>query len=844
MTTRYNYIHFLSEFWSKYYEDADILDAALSAHTTNIKDSYFSFLQRALPANIANYPIFKEKFWNTIEIIFEESRTLDQYGNVTDIPSLVEFIEYPLDEPYAHIPFLYNTVFDPSKIYKGSKDIKELTENVESGDLIINQKYLNQSEYELTTNSQIIGPYKTFFAISKNYTRAGGAGKVVKAFDYIIKRIEIKNETNLSKKIKSSVLFKVDSDPYYSPDVAKRKTENSKTSMILFAPKAFIDDQELFKIFGDIIGVYSISSTEYRNLLDGLRQLYLKGPSIAVMNAALNLSSGYPAARTNEEIIKVEVQKFKFILYSNQNNIYELPRKEVSEVIINNVGEMELKKRALPRLKFDSEIVNSASGVIQNKCFYLPDLTDDKWEYKTFNVSWKVRKLDTFIDDLKIVDYINEDKWWQKKINSKLLSDIIEIDHTKRSDPFIINYLFERYLKYNTFGVFIDLRVLGEFNVLKDFFKIISDTKPRQKRFLISESDIRVYSEVNLQNVDATKVNIIPYFLVEDIIDMIPVVGMNLIGLPNGSIDEMDVITLGMPLEDIGFNYDIVNKKILIRALLDDNNNPLPGTIFSNVNIINDIEEYTLGQEDAYLGMIPFEGLSDRINVNLRDLNSDLETCLFFITFYINTILDFSGNNNKLLSKDPEYITSYRPNFKAIVLNNKCIDSDFTNDINFKDSFYFAFNIKFNNLVNKKALFRFYHNDNLDNSRLNVYTYNNKLRIELFDSVLNSSLLYESSSIFNTTNYGHTFFMFNSDTKTATLRYNFQSVTLNLINENNNITDINNFTSLRATEESLNIGQSGDSQTQNGNFILNDFVFGLGIVDNTYITKLETHSGL
>lgn len=72
----------------------------------------------------------------------------------------------------------------------------------------------------------------------------------------------------------------------------------------LWAPDASVDKYHLYNNFGYLINRFSPSSEAYRSFIRGVFQLYIMGPALARIEAALNVISGYAVIRDNGEILE------------------------------------------------------------------------------------------------------------------------------------------------------------------------------------------------------------------------------------------------------------------------------------------------------------------------------------------------------------------------------------------------------------------------------------------------------------------------------------------------------------------------------------------------------------
>lgn len=820
MGYKIRYLQYLSNFWTMYYEDYHLLDASLYASAEKIKSLYFAFLQRHLPRPVLEFPIFKESFWNVLELKYEDSKAIDSEGNIVADPSQVEFISYPLDEPYAEVPYLYDIIYKPNVILK-SGTISELTTDIPSGGLVVKEQYLNEHSTAIINNGISIPAYTKFFAGDETYTGGNDSGKVVRAKDFYIKRVSQINPQTNEVEVKSSIWFKIDSDPYFNPDIPKRQKNNSNdTYMTFYAPKVFLDHQELYKYYGAILDIFSISSKEYRDLLAGLYKLYLKGPTQRMINSALNLASGYPSAFANEIVVKVVVTKDFFYLHTEQANIYEIERKEIQEYNINDSGALEVKHRAIPKLKLSGKQVQLTDGTLteKNKDFYYPDqeVPEPVFGYGEYNVFSPVKKFDTFIDNLKIVDYNSEQYWWRAQTIKRLLEDIVDLSSNKRSNQFIINYLFEHYLKYNTFGVFIDINVLREFNVLQDFFQIINDVKPTGTRFIVSENDVTVVSEDSSQVTDS--VDILPYFYIIEDERIRYKVGMRVRGASDGLYNSIGSIKLGMRIKNLGNTHDLLKLSVLMKSDIDLSGNPTKYSISSTY----DTESYSsllLGRSGARLGRL--KGIMEKVILNWVDKRITPQSIFWYPFFETSEIKSRSANLKKfpLNLYNTEWVEGYNLDnngLKFLPENNSCAYVEYHPDLN-SNSFSINWTMKYNDINEDQILFDRFSSLDVFNSSFLVALVGNKLRIYILDVNTDGELVpsplclvYESdNTLFDVDNVFNSEFSWDYDTKTMALRVNKVDVDISLLTSEDYFhSDKDNMGLTRKSTEPFMIGKA------------------------------------
>lgn len=419
-----SFITQLSDFWVNFYQDYPVLDAHLNSVSEVVKNHYFRVLQKELPQFLDNYPIFREEFWNIIEL---DSNNIE----IVKKEDGREFFAYALDEAYANVPFLYNIIYSPTVVLRQGED------------------YLIERKLNPLADSAELAEIP------------------------IVSRILFKRKEGLSN-----------GDPFTNNSIPKRVTDDNRLIMALYAPKSFIDDGDLNKEWGHLLSDFNeISSDEYAMFLEGLLRLYVLGPSVNNLNAGLTLAAGYPVAREDDVIISVELYIDKaldineFILTSAKGRTYTVKRKIVDFYKQDTVNP-QLIKQVLPTLKLtstDFSNPNLAEGV-----------------YETY---FPVKRGDSFISDIRISDSLTEPYWWRSKSGSLSQAIVSTMSDQLRTDRDTIDFLFDNYLKFNTFGVFIDYRVLRpELQLSNKFLNLMLEIKPTFKSFLVYENDLQIVS--------------------------------------------------------------------------------------------------------------------------------------------------------------------------------------------------------------------------------------------------------------------------------------------------------------------------------------------------------------
>lgn len=204
---------------------------------------------------------------------------------------------------------------------------------------------------------------------------------------------------------------------------SKRPTPTGSSEYALWLTDAILDEQLMYKHFGSILGVKpEVSSEQFSDFIYGLYYLYLKGPTLRVLEQGLNLVLGIPLPRSSSTVldirIKVDTNQY-FIITDNEQ--YLLPTGINPAVAIG-----------------DTIGIGTTLG---------------KW--------------------VEVKDFITDGKWW---INVGIPSTIIPIRPLSQLDRFALegtrfDQMMTEYLFRNTFLISINV---GAFNTNK-YFEYISD---------------------------------------------------------------------------------------------------------------------------------------------------------------------------------------------------------------------------------------------------------------------------------------------------------------------------------------------------------------------------------
>lgn len=99
----------------------------------------------------------------------------------------------------------------------------------------------------------------------------------------------------------------------------------SVPELSFWVPDAMFDRENLFLSFGYLINRYEPSSESYRYLIKGIFQLFLLGPALRRIEAALNVMVGLPVARESGEVVlRIDERGGRQVLVTSRYD-YEVP---------------------------------------------------------------------------------------------------------------------------------------------------------------------------------------------------------------------------------------------------------------------------------------------------------------------------------------------------------------------------------------------------------------------------------------------------------------------------------------------------------------------------------------
>jgi hypothetical protein len=253
------FIQFLSDFWTTVWTDRKLLVKAVGAQVELLQRLYLQAVRVAAPDFIDQLPIFREDFWHLITLA--ESAAID-----------VAKTKYRLDARYETVPFLYNKVFNPTKVLREGVD------------------------YTITKDVPV------------------GA--------------------NDSTQVAPSVIT-FTSNPFADATMPIAASGTDKL-LAFFAPKVLVDQDDLYRLFGHLVNIVQPSSEQYRQLIKGALSLYAHGPKLFLMNAGLNMAAGYPVSRDFDRVTGITNNATHYVIRTEKGVRYDIPLVATLSVQVNS----------------------------------------------------------------------------------------------------------------------------------------------------------------------------------------------------------------------------------------------------------------------------------------------------------------------------------------------------------------------------------------------------------------------------------------------------------------------------------------------------------------------------
>lgn len=409
------YLNFLSDFWVSLWKDSPALSAVIGAQVELLNRVYLQAVAVAAVDYVEYMPLFREDFWHLFTFRSDQRQILSLKAEVDG-------------QIIFKVPDYWRPRIRHATVNGGSEKINDYV--AEDGRIIWKGAGLKKGD------TVDFHSYAWFFGVGESIAYQAIPYMIDRPFSPTVTIRENSEGVNRDYGIiKRSDAGRLDAmidfevSPFDIPGVNSRDM-GSYREVVFFAPKVYVDEEDLWQVFGNLARVLKPTSEDYRQMVTGVMYVYANGPALAPMNAGLNTAAGLPYSRFNGTDTVVGIYR-------------DLP----THYIIQMQSGMAYDVRKGCRL--------------------------------AVTVGSKVKFFGTFTQDIKIMDHLSEPKWWTKTVNHIPPELVTNLTPQQRQDPAIIDYAFEKYLKHHTFGLEVRTTVLQDgFDAVEEFFRVVYEMKP------------------------------------------------------------------------------------------------------------------------------------------------------------------------------------------------------------------------------------------------------------------------------------------------------------------------------------------------------------------------------
>lgn len=318
----------LSSFWNRLFSDYDLLNAFYQGTEELLAQIYLDLMQSVLTPTIERTPVFNRENWKLVTIREDKLyRDNDFSGWVLNLSDEVDF------------EFLHNRIMDPTvSLERGTEYIIETIAEENQQDatyyLVLNDNpfvsgtnngpidgvalrnlYLDVPTVQASNTDGVLGidpgdPDTTASSFTSFSTDPLVEFSLIDIGRYIVVN---DYPTEVSYKIDSIIdvnhveLVDENGDvPVFTLRTGvswRLETRNVARELAFWAPNTSIDAKTLRDNFGYLVNRFEASSDNYKSLIKGIFQYFLLGPSLQRIESALNVITGIPVASADDELL-------------------------------------------------------------------------------------------------------------------------------------------------------------------------------------------------------------------------------------------------------------------------------------------------------------------------------------------------------------------------------------------------------------------------------------------------------------------------------------------------------------------------------------------------------------
>jgi hypothetical protein len=402
----------ISDFWTRYFADTDIIEALHEGTLEMVAGAYKELVGTVLTQSFDTVPLTETVPWEPL-FIFES----DVYECVSSVPGETRYlVQLPFD--IRDLSLIHNKVLDPTAALEVGFDFDIIRDDPRRfEELRLSSPFVPEEGYFLALKDD---PFRDYSENESNLYRrfatrtfmgeynvrltdttvdfsVNGLGVAVgdvvlaESFDGVRTLHKVESiSTNYLEVSSRTPFIRVGDLASYSvgsfsdrpsydnklsatvagqPRTTGTVTSRSKESRVLsaWAPDPQKDFYSLYYMYGHSVSLSETPSTEeYRSFVKGIWNLYLRGPSLENIEGALSVVSGIPVVRDEEEtIVEVDLRDPLIPKVTTDLNYYEFSKytKVRSDVILAAPKFNGETRAGLVRIITSGEVVN-AGGFI------------------------------------------------------------------------------------------------------------------------------------------------------------------------------------------------------------------------------------------------------------------------------------------------------------------------------------------------------------------------------------------------------------------------------------------------------------------------------------------------
>lgn len=443
-----NYIYGLSDFWTVWFEDKEVLDRTMEATSLQLSEIYSRFLQSCSTVSLHD---IRSTFHSDLTLLLIEENRFDQSYSLPVSASSVERIYNNASTPTVTLvrdtDFKVESTGPTSCVVYFSQHLADIGFPVVSIPKIIDGR-TEVNQFSLWVSTGPVGSATLVhieddsdFIVNATFAYQYKLQTTAQSIEYLFNK-PLAPTLTLEKNVHFHVeeISPSESILYLTKPISEfgfpvRKVQKNADSFTevnqysVWASDVEIDVQSLWTYFGQFVRVSPATSTKlFKDYITGLYHLYLGGPTIDLLGRGLNLALGIPLARATEVILRIVVDpstgNYSVI---TANNSYTIPY-QIAPVVA------------------EGDVVNEGK-----------------------EISWVAT----------VEDYRTKDNWWiNMAIPSRLFKGRpvgVPAVATEGSD---IDYYMKTFLKTHTFLVKVDIAAEFTTESMAELTRLVMDAKP------------------------------------------------------------------------------------------------------------------------------------------------------------------------------------------------------------------------------------------------------------------------------------------------------------------------------------------------------------------------------